>query len=65
MSEEKIQPGDVVMLRSGGPPMTVTALEADSPTDENPNVDVLWFHEDVLSDATFPLVALRKAPRAL
>lgn len=37
-----LKPGDVVMLRSGGPPMTVVKKDTSDP----PQVVCFWFHPD-------------------
>ena len=49
-------PGDVVFLKSGGSPMTVTAVGEDS-------VDCLWLGEEgELFRESIPSVALMAAP---
>jgi uncharacterized protein YodC (DUF2158 family) len=56
--------GDVVRLKSGGPKMTVVAIDVAEITEE-PSVWCEWFDEDkVAKSATFSLIAVEKvAPR--
>ena len=51
-----IEPGDVVVLKSGGPPMTATTVDEDS-------VECLWLSEEgALFRETIPSVALSVVP---
>lgn len=50
------KPGDVVMLRSGSPAMTVKELG------EHQDAHCLWFHGNDLHNDWFPLVTLKGAP---
>jgi uncharacterized protein YodC (DUF2158 family) len=51
-----IEPGNVVVLKSGGPPMTVTTVDEDS-------VECLWLSEEgALFRETIPSVALSVVP---
>jgi len=49
MSDRKFKIGDVVVLRSGGPQMTVLQYEVDKfnyvEDDEEPGVECCWFAE--------------------
>jgi hypothetical protein len=49
------EPGDVVQLKSMGPPMTVVAVEADG-------VHVLWYGEanDLIMSDILPAISLEK-----
>ena len=47
--------GDVVMLKSGGPPMTVCELPV---VDEDPSVYAEWFDGNMLNSSDFPVEAL-------
>jgi uncharacterized protein YodC (DUF2158 family) len=50
------KPGDVVQLNSGGPKMTVEAVQSDG------TLRCVWFHEDGKRDnGVFAQVALRAA----
>ena len=50
------EPGDVVQLNSGGPKMTVEAVQSDG------TLRCVWFHEDGKQDhGVFAQVALRAA----
>lgn len=55
MSENALKPGDVVMLKSGGPQMTVTALGQGAWTG---TVYTKWFDGSVVKDGEFPAEAL-------
>ncbi len=47
------EPGQLVMLKSGGPPLTVVSLDGDG-------VRCMWFAhaDDRLQDATIPAICL-------
>jgi uncharacterized protein YodC (DUF2158 family) len=50
------KPGDVVQLNSGGPRMTVVAVQSDG------TLQCIWFHEDgKRGNGVFAQVALRAA----
>ena len=50
------KPGDVVQLNSGGPKMTVVAVQSDG------TLSCVWFHEDGKQEnGVFAQVALRAA----
>jgi uncharacterized protein YodC (DUF2158 family) len=49
--------GDVVQLKSGGPLMTVTGVEAGM--DGTPNVDCVWFDKTEQKYGTFPAAVLK------
>ena len=52
----KFKPGDVVQLNSGGPRMTVVAMQSDG------TLRCIWFREDGTQDnGVFAQVALRAA----
>jgi uncharacterized protein YodC (DUF2158 family) len=54
--DESFKPGDVVQLNSGGPRMTVVAVQSDG------TLRCIWFHEDGKADGgVFPQIALRAA----
>jgi uncharacterized protein YodC (DUF2158 family) len=50
-----LEPGDVVQLKSFGPPMTVVSIEADG-------VHVMWYGEesDEVKSHVLPAIALEK-----
>ena len=50
---ENFQPGDIVVLRSGSPTMTVKEI-----TDNN--VTVTWWQDGKIQEATLPAAALEK-----
>lgn len=50
---EQYLPGDVVVLKSGGPDMTVKSVSGDPLM-----VDVVWFDGSERHDETFPAVTL-------
>lgn len=57
---QQIQIGDVVILKSGGPPMTVHNIGDYSPTGPNPGLLCVWFDnakkvEDVFDPRTVEL----------
>lgn len=54
---DEIRPGDVVQLRSGGPNMTVTAVEDHYGT---PSAWCVWFEKNKNHNGTFALVAVKK-----
>ena len=54
--DQAFKPGDVVQLNSGGPRMTVVAVQSDG------TLRCIWFHEDGKHDnGIFAQVALRAA----
>ena len=54
------KPGDVVQLNSGGPKMTIEAVQSDG------TLCCVWFHEDGKQDhGVFAQVALRAAKRRI
>ena len=54
--DTSFKPGDVVQLNSGGPKMTVEAVQSDR------TLRCVWFHEDGNQDhGVFAQVALRSA----
>jgi len=54
--DTNFKPGDVVQLNSGGPKMTVAAVQSDG------TLRCVWFHEDGKQDnGVFAQVALRAA----
>jgi uncharacterized protein YodC (DUF2158 family) len=59
MPEEQFKPGDVVRLKSGGRPMTVSKCEGD-------DVTCVWEENGVNGTATYPavVVARYKPPTA-
>ena len=59
MSELEFEPGALVMLKSGGPVLTVCG---PSPRlfDEDESVICYWYRQDVLRRETIPTVALRR-----
>jgi uncharacterized protein YodC (DUF2158 family) len=52
MPDEQFKPGDVVMLKSGGPHMTITEIEGDKAWCE-------WFEGYKSLQGSFKKVALR------
>lgn len=54
MSNQNLQPGDVVELKSGGPPMTIGRI------DEHLNAKCYWFEGKTSKEEDFKLVALMK-----
>jgi uncharacterized protein YodC (DUF2158 family) len=53
--------GDVVMLRSGGPRMTVFAIASTAPPDGSASIEVAlcsWFHGDEVRSHGFPAACL-------
>ena len=50
----KLQIGDVVALKSGGPKMTVSALDGDD------DCDCIWFNNHDLNSESFPAASLEK-----
>lgn len=61
-------PGDIVKLRSGGPPMTVVSIARDSKeeTEISPGRSAIlqcrWFSGTELRAATFPAESLSECP---
>lgn len=56
MAGERITAGDVVQLRSGGPPMTVDSIP------EGADYGICsWFIGAKAEQSTFPLISLRRA----
>ena len=53
-----IESGDVVCLKSGGPDMTVERVETNA---GNTSVTCVWFVEQSLYRASFPVSALSMA----
>lgn len=49
--------GDVVRLKSGGPDMTITAMEAEEGADET-RIFAVWHDGEVLTRAELPEIAL-------
>lgn len=50
MNEKKLQPGDVVQLKTGGPSMTVdcyinTLIQRDGLVADGPQVQCVWFEK--------------------
>ena len=57
MTSDRISPGDLVILKSGGPVMTVAFLRTD-----NRHIHCEWFDEDVvLQSHTFRPESLKHA----
>ena len=54
MSENEIKVGDVVMLKSGGPKMTVNDIDVDG------NCECLWYVLDMRNDDTLRIEVLKK-----
>jgi len=52
-SMEEFKPGDIVRLKSGGPPMTIESLDR-----KEGGFLCLWFDEGQLEDAVFAAVVL-------
>lgn len=49
------QPGDVVVLKSGGPPMTV-----EGPDEDDEELECVWFHGKKTRRDVFPPEALKR-----
>lgn len=64
--DDRFSIGDVVRLRSGGPPMTVTnvgiAFNPNRPTGNvrRTSVTCVWFEKDTMLQEKFPTNALKK-----
>lgn len=58
MASYDIAPGDVVVLRSGGPMMTVTEVSADNLS--STIAWCTWFDEAKILAQHFPVAALKK-----
>jgi hypothetical protein len=54
-AERAIEIGDVVQLKSGGHPMTVTDLED---RDGYPSATLMWSHDCTVAIMDFPIAAL-------
>lgn len=58
MTEKKFQIGDIVLLKSGGPKMTVTkhvgTTPFSGPSQYTGNVECTWFIDNELKRGTFP-----------
>lgn len=54
--EPKFSVGDIVVLKTGGPRMTVVDCDADG-------VEVTWFAKQQLNATRWPLNAVRLTPR--
>ncbi len=54
MSDFNFSSGDIVVLKSGGPPMTVETVENDW-------VEVVWFINNDLKRGSFSSATLRKS----
>lgn len=50
MTKQKFKPGEVVVLRSGGPDMTIKAYEPKDSTD----VTCIWFDPNGIQEKSFP-----------
>ncbi len=59
---ETLKIGDVVMLKSGGPKMTVTGVDKEASTRE-PLVNCMWFDGNELDTSSFAPGALERANR--
>jgi uncharacterized protein YodC (DUF2158 family) len=57
MADPEIKPGDVVQLKSGGPPMTVTSITSD---EYGTSAWCMWFDGKKQDGASFPVHALTK-----
>lgn len=57
---EELKPGDVVMLKSGGPRMTITSIDGKAPAR---TVYVSWFHAADSKSDSFAEAALERAAR--
>lgn len=55
MTAEQLREGDVVRLKSGGPPMTIVGYE-------DGNVKCKWFDENIVHEDWFPMYAIVKVP---
>ena len=57
------QPGDQVVLKSGGPPMTIERI-GKSPETQEDVISCVWFHDEgkrrILSRADFSPLTLQK-----
>jgi uncharacterized protein YodC (DUF2158 family) len=52
MSDASFKPGDTVRLKSGGPLMTVKAVEGS-------NVFTIWFEGTKKKESSFPAISLK------
>lgn len=60
-TENKVQPGDTVKLRSGGPTMTVRSYDTSMLRESDTDVICEWFDkQNVLSRAAFKQESLEK-----
>jgi uncharacterized protein YodC (DUF2158 family) len=58
MAEKPFKPGDVVVLKSGGPPMTVSQCDQDSFGGEM-TVWCSWFEKNKPMKDTFPAAVVK------
>lgn len=62
--DKKFTIGDIVILKSGGPTMTVTryveTVSMSEPRQYSGRVQCTWFFENVLNKGEFPQDALEK-----
>lgn len=58
MSELNLKIGDLVVLKSGGPIMTVNKIIQRSPSSDN-QITTAWFVKTTMTNATFSENALR------
>jgi uncharacterized protein YodC (DUF2158 family) len=55
MSVEQLREGDVVRLKSGGPPMTIVGYSES-------NVQCKWFDGNKVQEDWFPMYSITKVP---
>jgi uncharacterized protein YodC (DUF2158 family) len=65
IGQPDLKPGDLVVLKSGGPVMTVDAVNSDiyEPT-KMTGVSCVWFVGEKLERVRFDPQAVKKAPRS-